>query len=97
MFLCVIGLPRMVSQVICFIPTLAYTPIVIQDYLMRLTGYELSYDRTWVLIAANIFFLLLPVSLGGWCVSKWNKIDRLWKYFEDEVAKGEKWGKASEA
>jgi hypothetical protein len=65
--------------------------------LTRQTGYELSYSRTRVLIAANFFFLLLLVSLGGWCVSKWNEIDRLWKYFEDEVAKGEKWGKAGEA
>jgi hypothetical protein len=91
------GLLSMVSRVICFIPTLAYAPIVVQDYLTRQTGYELSYNRTRVLIAANFFFLLLLVSLGGWCVSKWNEIDRLWKYFEDEVAKGEKWGKAGEA
>ena len=81
--------PKLLSLVPFFIYLFQYTfDIKSSNY-----GYELSPNRTLVLLGLGAFFLLNLLILGIWCITKWNELDRLWDYFYQHIKMEAKPGK----
>ncbi|MDX6404264.1 MAG: hypothetical protein QOH70_1719 [Blastocatellia bacterium] len=77
---------RRASKVICLLPSIAYTFILIHDCWITLKiGNLISDFHTRFLVVYTCVFWVAILLLAIWCLRSWKRIDNLWDEYWDDV------------
>jgi hypothetical protein len=80
------GSLRRASKVICLLPTLVYTFILIHDCWITLKiGNLISDIHTGFLVIYTCLFWVGILLLAIWCLKSWTRIDNLWDEYWGDV------------